>query len=76
MEDETQDLLNRLFAIASDILERAHEVAASGQSADLDAKTATLYARQLVKAAEDLNSVADTAKLLARAMLPAPAEGD
>lgn len=76
MEDDTQDLLNRLFAIASDILERAHEVAASGQSPDLDAKTATLYARQLVKASEDLGSVADTAKLLARTMLPASAETD
>lgn len=76
MEEETRDLLNRLFAIATDILERTHEVAASGQSADIAAKTAALYARQLMQAGRDISSIAETVRLLVKAQEGASLEGD
>lgn len=74
MEEETRDLLNRLFAIATDILERTHEVSASGQSTDIDAKTAALYARQLIQAGRDISSIAETVRLLVKAQGGAPPE--
>ncbi|MEP2758818.1 hypothetical protein [Parvibaculum sp.] len=66
MEEEKRDLLNRLFAVASDVLERAHEAAMTGQAPDLDDKTASLCGRQLARAAEDIGAVADTIRQLVK----------
>lgn len=66
MEKDRRELLGRLFAIACDLIERAHETAVAGQSPQLDAKAAALCARSLATAARDLAALAETAGMVAR----------
>ncbi|MEQ8327927.1 MAG: hypothetical protein RIE84_07690 [Parvibaculum sp.] len=65
MDDDQKELLGRLFGVACDVLERAHETAAAGQARDVDAKQAALCARDLGKAADRLGALAETMRLVA-----------
>jgi RNA polymerase sigma-70 factor (ECF subfamily) len=66
MGDEEHELVRRLFAAATAILEDAHEVAISGQAEGLEARTVRLAARQLRQGARDVETLATAAIILVR----------
>ena len=66
MGDEDHELVRRLFAAATAILEDAHEVAISGQAKDIDARGVRLAARRLRQGARDVETLATAAIILAR----------
>ena len=71
MDDDHRELVRRLFAAASALIETAHEAAVAGQS---EALTATVYAeaaRQLEAAAHSLAALAEAA-----AVIVGPSDGD
>lgn len=65
MDEDQKELLGRLFGVACDVLERAHETAAAGQAHNLDGKRAALCARHLGSTANRLGALADTIRLVA-----------
>ncbi|MFN4228326.1 hypothetical protein [Parvibaculum sp.] len=67
LEEDQKELLGRLFGVACDLLERAHEAAVAGQARDVDGKRAALCARNLGEAADRLGALAKTMRLVAEA---------
>lgn len=66
MDDDRKELLGRLFNVACDVLERAHETAAAGQAHTMDRKQAAHCARDLGEAAARLSALAETMRLVAK----------
>ena len=66
MDDERRELLRRLFAVLTELIEAAHEAAVAGQSGALTADGYAKAARRLRAAARDAAALADAAIIIAR----------
>jgi hypothetical protein len=66
MGEEQHELVRRLFAAATAILEDVHEVAISGQAECVNARAVRLAARRLRQGARDVETLATAAILLMR----------
>lgn len=60
MDADKQELVRRLFVIATEILEDSHPDASDGQAANLKPGAYAAKARRLAAASQDLASVAAT----------------
>ncbi len=60
MDDDRQELVRRLFTLATEVLEDAHEAAIEGQSPELRAQDYASCARRLQCAARKLTAIAET----------------
>ncbi len=65
MEDDDRELLRRLFGVATELIENAHEVAIAGQSNTLAAPDYATTARRLQAAARDIAVLAEAAMIVA-----------
>ena len=65
MDDDHRALLQRLFVVATEIVESAHDAAAKGQSARLTANDFADAARALKAAACDIAALAEAAAVIA-----------
>lgn len=72
MDQDRRELAMRLFAVGSEIIERAHRSSIVGQAPDIDCKRAALCARNLAQAGQEIGVIAGALSLL---FLP-PQEGD
>ena len=66
MDDDRRELLSRLFAAATELVETAHEAAVAGQSVALTADGYARAAHRLRAAAADAAALADAAIIIAR----------
>ncbi len=66
MDDDYRELANRLFAIATAILEDVIEVAVAGQSPRLNPSQLADHGHRLQVAAQDIAIIADAAMVIAR----------
>ena len=66
MDEDERDLVQRLFATATALIETAHEEAASGQSADLTAEEYLAAAERLQLAAGEAATLADAITIIAK----------
>ena len=64
MDDNDRELLRHLFAVATEIAETAHDVAASGQSGQLAAQEYVDLARRLQTAAGKITTLAEAAAVI------------
>ncbi len=72
MEDDNRELVRRLFAAATALIETAHEAAIAGQSEALTARAYAEAAQQLAAAAaRSLAALAEAAAVIA-----SPGDGD
>ena len=65
MDDDDRELLRRLFAVATEIAESAHDAAAMGQSYHMVAEDYADLARQLHIAARNIITFAEAAAVIA-----------
>ena len=65
MDSDKSELLRRLFVVATEFVESAHDAAATGQSARLSAQDYTDAARELSAAAHDIAALAEAAAIIA-----------
>ena len=65
MDDDHRELVRRLFAAATALIETAHEAAVAGQSEALTAGDFAATARRLQGAARDIAALAEAAKVVA-----------
>ncbi len=65
MDDDHRELVRRLFAAATTLIETAHEAAIAGQSEALTARAYAEAARQLEAAAHSLAALAEAAAVIA-----------
>ncbi len=65
MDDDDQELLRQLFAVATEITESAHDVAAEGQSGQLAARDYADLAHRLRTAAEKITALSEAAGVIA-----------
>ncbi len=65
MDDDHRELLRRLFAAATALIESAHEEAVAGQAIDIAAGDYTAVARRLQAAAQDVAALAEAALVIA-----------
>ena len=65
MEDDRRDTIGRIFAIATERIEAAHEIAVDGQHPDQDPATARAVAARLRVIAGEIVTLADAAAVLA-----------
>ena len=65
MEDDHRELVRRLFAMATEIVESAHDTAANGQSGQLAAQDYADLAHQLLLATRDITALAEAAAVIA-----------
>ena len=63
MNKDRRDLVNRLFVMATQILEDSHISACDGQSRKLSVKSYGQRARRLSQTAEDLANIATTIRV-------------
>lgn len=66
MDEDERDLVQRLFATATALIETAHEEAASGQSADRSAEGYLNAAKRMRSAAEETAALADAIMIIAK----------
>ena len=66
MDAETRELVRRLFVEATAMLEDVHEVAATGQSRRLSARSYAVQAERLQAAALEVASLAEAAGVITR----------
>ncbi len=66
MDDDRRELLRRLFAAVTELIETAHDAAVAGQSGEIAAENYTEASRRLRAAACDVVALADAATVLAR----------
>jgi len=66
MDDDSRELANRLFAMATAMLEDAAEAAAAGQSARAAPAELVAQARQIQAAARDVAALAETVLIVTR----------
>ena len=71
MDDDHRDLVRRLFAAATALIETAHEAAIAGQSEALTAGAYAEAAQRLQGAARDIIALAEAATVIA-----GPSDGD
>ncbi len=71
MDDDHRELVRRLFAAATALIETAHEAAIAGQSKALTARAYAEAAQQLEAAARSLTALAEAAAVIA-----SPGDGD
>ena len=71
MDDDHRELVRRLFAAATALIETAHEAAIAGQSEALTAGAYAGAARRLQAAARDIAALAEAAAVIA-----GPSDGD
>ena len=65
MDDDHRELLRRLFAMATALIETAHEAAVAGQAIDIAAGDYAAVARRLQAAARDVAALAEAALVIA-----------
>ena len=65
MDDDQQELVRRLFAAATDLIEAAHEAAVAGQSAEITTEDYAVAARGLQVTARDIATLAEAAMIVA-----------
>ena len=65
MDDDHRELLRRLFAVATEVVESAHDAATKGQSAHLTANDYADASRALQAAARDISALAEAATVIA-----------
>ena len=65
MDDNQQELVRRLFAAATELIEAAHEAAVVGQSAEITAEDYAVAARGLQATARDIATLAEAAMIVA-----------
>ncbi len=66
MDDDDKELVRRLVAQATSMLEDAHETAVAGQSSRLSAPGYAGAARRLQAAAQDIAIIAEAATIVAK----------
>lgn len=66
MNDQRKELVSRLFVIATELLEDAHEIAIGGQSPKLNARGCVQAVDRLRETAADLTTLANAAILIAK----------
>ncbi len=71
MDDDHRELVRRMFAAATALIETAHEAAIAGQSEALTARAYAEKARRLEAAARSLAALAEAAAVIA-----GPSDGD
>ena len=65
MDDDHRELVRRLFAAATALIETAHEAAAAGQSGEIAAGDYAAAARTLQATARDAAALAEAAMIVA-----------
>ncbi len=65
MEDDRRDTIGRIFSIATERIEAAHEIAVDGQHPDQDSATVRAVAARLRAIAVEIVTLADAAAVLA-----------
>ena len=65
MDNDHRELLRRLFAAATELIETAHEAAVEGQSGDIVAETYAAASRRLQATARDVAVLAEAAMIVA-----------
>ncbi len=65
MDDDHRELLRRLFATATALIETAHEAAVAGQASEIAAGDYAAVARRLQAAARDVAALAEAARVIA-----------
>ncbi len=71
MDEDRRELVRRMFAAATALIETAHEAAIAGQSEALTARAYAEAAQRLQGAARDITAVAEAATVIA-----GPRDGD
>ena len=71
MDENRRELVRRMFAAATALIETAHEAAIAGQSEALTARAYAGAARRLQAAARDIAALAEAAAVIA-----GPSDGD
>lgn len=69
MDDDHRELVRRLFAAATALIETAHEAAAAGQSGKIVAENYAAAARRLQATARDIAALAEAAMIVANSGL-------
>ena len=64
MDDDDRELVRRLFAAATALIETAHDAAAAGQSGEIAAGDYTAAARTLQATARDVAALAEAAMVI------------
>ncbi len=64
MDDDHQELVRRLFAAATALIETAHDAAVAGQSGDIAGEDYAEAARRLQATARDVAAVAEAAMIV------------
>ncbi len=65
MDDDHRELVRRLFASATDLIEIAHDAAVAGQSGEIAARDYVEATRRLQATARDIVALADAAMIVA-----------
>ncbi len=65
MDDDHRELVRRLFASATELIETAHDAAVAGQSGEIAAGDHAEAARRLHAAARDIAVIAEAATIVA-----------
>ena len=69
MDDDHRELLRRLFATATALIETTHEAAVAGQASEIAAGDYAAVARRLQAAARDVAALAEAALVIASGRL-------
>ena len=64
MDDDHRELLRRLLATATELIENAHDAAVAGQSGEIAAGDYAAVARRLLVAARDIAALAEAARVI------------
>ncbi len=72
MDDDHQELLRRLFVVATEFVESAHDAATKGQSGRLTAQDYADAARRLQAAAHNIAALAEAATVIAEHSATSP----
>ncbi len=65
MDDDHRELVRRLFAAATELIEAAHDATVAGQSGETSAEDYAEAARRLHASARDVAVLADAAMIIA-----------
>lgn len=65
MDDDHRELVRRLFAAATELIETAHDTAVAGQSDEITAEDYAVAARRLQAKARDVAVLAEAAAIVA-----------
>ncbi len=65
MDDDHRELVRRLFVVATEMVETAHDAAIAGQSGEIAADDYAAAARRLQAAARDVAVLAEAAMIVA-----------